>query len=226
MIGRTNKDAAGNKLDAITNSNMARLRTWDVRTQYNTTTKRNLVLAFNELAILKDKLRLSDAAVEKAAYIYRKAQARGLVRGRTTNALVAAMVYASCREMEIPWTLKDLTTASNLKRKDITRNYRMIISELELKIPNADPMKCIAKVANKANLSENIKRQAMIIMKEVIETEISAGKAPMGLAATILYILCLKAGTDRSQIQIANAAGVTEVTIRNLSRELKSKLGL
>jgi transcription initiation factor TFIIB len=225
MIGRANKDAAGNKLDPITSSNMARLRIWDTRTQYHTTTEKNLVLAFNELAILKDKLGLSDAAVEKAAYIYRKAQARGLVRGRTINAFLAAAVYTSCREMEIPWTLRDLTTASNLKRKDIARNYRMIISELELKIPNADPMKCIAKVANKANLTENTKRQAMIIMKEVIEKQISAGKKPMGLAATVLYVSCLKTGnTETTQIQLANAAGVTDVTIRNLLKELKSKL--
>jgi transcription initiation factor TFIIB len=226
IIGRINKDAAGNKLDAITSSNMSRLRTWDIRTQYHTSNKKNLVLAFNELDILKDKLGLSDAAVEKTAYIYRKAQARGLVRGKLITAFVTAAMYASCREMEIPWTLKDLTAASNLKRKDIARNYRMIISELELKIPNADPLKCIAKVANKANLTENTKRQAISIMKEVIEKQISAGKKPMGLAATVLYISSLKTGEDTTQIQMADAAGVTEVTVRNLLRELKNKLKL
>ena len=224
IIGRINKDAAGNKLDVITSSNMSRLRTWDIRTQYHTSTKKNLALAFNELDMLKDKLGLSDAAVEKTAYIYRKAQARRLVRGKSITAFVTAAVYTSCREMEIPWTLKDLTAASNIKRKDIARNYRMIISELDLKIPNADPMKCIAKVANKANLTENTKRQAISIMKEVIEKQISAGKKPMGLAATVLYLSCLKTGEDTTQIQMADAAGVTEVTVRNLLRELKTNL--
>ena len=226
IIGRINKDAAGNKLNAITSSNMSRLRTWDIRTQYHTSTKKNLVQAFNELDMLKDKLGLSDAAAEKTAYIYRKAQARGLIRGKLITAFVTAAVYASCREMEIPWTLKDLTAASNLKRKDIARNYRMIISELDLKIPNADPMKCIAKVANKANLTENTKRQAISIMKEAIEKQISAGKNPTGLAATVLYLSCLKTGEDTTQIQMADAAGVTEVTVRNLLRELKNKLKL
>jgi transcription initiation factor TFIIB len=226
IIGRINKDAAGNKLDVITSSSMSRLRTWDIRTQYHTPTKKNLVLAFNELDILKDKLGLSDAAVEKTAYIYRKAQARGLVRGKLITAFVTAAIYASCREMEIPWTLKDLTAASNLKRKDIARNYRMIISELCIKIPNADPMKCIAKVANKANLTENTKRQAISIMKEAIEKQISAGKDPMGLAATVLYLSCLKTGEDTTQFQMAHAAGVTDVTVRNLLRELKNKLNL
>jgi transcription initiation factor TFIIB len=224
IIGRINKDAAGNKLDVITSSNMSRLRTWDIRTQYHTSTKKNLVVAFNELDMLKDKLGLSDAAVEKTAYIYRKAQARRLVRGKSITAFVTAAVYASCREMGIPWTLKDIAAASNLKRKDIARSYRMIIFELELKIPNADPMKCIAKVANKANLTENTKRHAISIMKEAIEKQISAGKNPMGLAATVLYLSSLKTGEDTTQFQMADAAGVTDVTVRNLLRELKTNL--
>ena len=42
-------------------------------------------------------------------------------------------------------------------------------------------MKCIVKIANKANLSEKITRQAMNIMTEVIKRGISAGKNPMSL---------------------------------------------
>jgi transcription initiation factor TFIIIB Brf1 subunit/transcription initiation factor TFIIB len=57
-----------------------------------------------------------------------------------------------------------------------------------------------------------------------IEKQISAGKKPMGLAATVLYLSCLKTGEDTTQIQMADAAGVTEVTVRNLLRELKTKL--
>ena len=46
-----------------------------------------------------------------------------------------------------------------------------------------DPMKCIAKVANKANLSERTKRQAITIMNKITKSGVSAGKDPMGLAA-------------------------------------------
>ena len=43
----------------------------------------------------------------------------------------------------------------------------------------ADPMKCIVKIANKANLSKTITRQAMNLMTEIIKGKISAGKNPM-----------------------------------------------
>jgi transcription initiation factor TFIIB len=225
VIGDTNTDASGRHIDAAMRSRMHRLRIWDSRARiYNS--GRNLVHALDELDILKDKLGLSGAVVEKAAYIYRKALDRRLVRGRTTLGIMAAATYAGCREMEMPWTLKDIAAASNLKRKDIARNYRMLLFELDLKIPNADPLKCISKVANKANLTENTKRHAISIMNEVATKGISAGKDPMGMAASIVYISCLKTGEDRTQTQIADVSGVTDVTVRNRLKELKNKLHL
>jgi transcription initiation factor TFIIB len=64
-------------------------------------------------------------------------------------------------------------------------------------------------------------------MNEVRKDEIllSAGKNPMGLAATILYLSCLKTGKNKTQIDISHA-GVTEVTLRNRFKDLKSKLEL
>ncbi|HET7285410.1 MAG TPA: TFIIB-type zinc ribbon-containing protein [Nitrososphaeraceae archaeon] len=224
LIGKDDRDASGHLLDGAMRNRMQRLRTWDLRTRNHTASDKNLLQAFSKLDVLKDKLALSDAVVEKIAYIYRKVQHRGLVRGRTISGLIAAAIYAGCREMETPWTLKDIAAASNVKRKDIARNYRMLLFELNLKVPNADPIKCIVKVANRANLTENTKREAIAIMKDVAKKEISAGKDPMGLAATILYLSCLRTGEETTQTQIAQASGVTEVTVRNRLKELKSKL--
>ena len=46
----------------------------------------------------------------------------------------------------------------------------------------------------------------------------------MGFAGTILYLSCLKTGENKTQTEMAQAAGVTEVTLRNRSKDLKSKL--
>jgi transcription initiation factor TFIIB len=89
-----------------------------------------------------------------------------------------------------------------------------------------DPMKCIVKVANKISLNERTKRRAMAIMNQVTEKEISAGKDPMGMAATVIYLSCLGSGENKTQIDIAKAAGVTEVTVRNRFKDLKNKLEL
>ncbi|MFZ0514537.1 MAG: TFIIB-type zinc ribbon-containing protein [Candidatus Nitrosopolaris sp.] len=224
VIGRTDRDANGNKLDVAMRTRMRRLKTWDSRSQIHTPTDRSLQQAFFQLDVLKDKLGLSDAIVEKSAYLYRKAQARMLVRGRTISGVLAAAIYIACREMEAPRTLKDIATACNVKRKELSKDYRILHSRLDLRIPQLEPMKCIAKVANIAKLGERTKRQAVEIMSNVTKKEISAGKDPMGLAASVLYLSSIKTGEITTQSDIARAAGVTEVTVRNRAKELRDKL--
>ena len=226
IIGRINMDASGHALDPAMRTTMERLRTWDIRTQIRSSTDRNLRNAFNQLEKLKDKLAISDVAVEKTAYLYRKAQERGLVRGRTIPSVLAAAAYIACREMGISKTLKDIALAANISRKDLSRTYRLLIIELDLKVPMVDAVKCIAKVANKAGLKEKTKRRAIDTMYEISKRGITAGKDPMGLAASVLYLSSFSVGEHVTQSQIADAAGVTEVTLRNRFKDLRSKLQL
>jgi len=115
-IGRPNKDASGHILNASTRSMMERLRRWDLRIKVSTTSNdRGLIYAFNQLRTSKDKLGLHDAVVEKTAYIYRKAQERGLIRGRTISAVLNAAIYIACRELGILKTLKEIALANNKK---------------------------------------------------------------------------------------------------------------
>jgi transcription initiation factor TFIIB len=217
IIGQTDKDARGQKLDVSMRSSIERLRRWDYRSQVYSSTDRNLMQAFNELDRLKYKLGLSDAIIEKTAYIYRKAQERGLVRGREIYSVLAATVYIACREMGTPRTLKGIAAISNIKRKDIARNYRRLVIELEVKVPIVEP------------IGQKTKRQAMNIMSDITKRGgISAGKNPMGLAATVLYLSSRITGEEENMAQkvFAEAAGVTDVTIRNIFKSIISYLDL
>jgi len=226
IIGPTDRDATGKPLSASMRSTIERLRTWDSRSQVHEPIDRNFRQAFSELDRLKDKLAVGDAVIEKAAYIYRKALDKGLVRGRSISALIAASLYAACRDTETPRTLKDVGHSSNIKRKDIARCYRLLLRELGLRMPVVDPIKCIARIASKAGLSEKTKREATKILKTAEEIKISAGKDPMGLAAAALYVACVTNGENKTQRDVAEAAGVTEVTIRNRYKGLKISLSL
>lgn len=224
VIGRTDRDASGSALATDARYAINRLRMWDYRIQQHTSLDRNLRTAFDELNKLKPKLGMSDAMVEKAAYIYRKVQEKRMTRGRSVSAVLAACIYLACRELDTPITLRDISAISNVKRKDVSRNYRLIVRELDSRVPLIDPMKCIVKVANKAQLSERVRRRAISIMDELAKTDMRAGKGPMCFAATVLYMSCREDGNGVTQKVIAEAAGVTEVTIRNRMRDLK-KLG-
>jgi transcription initiation factor TFIIB len=231
IIGRTNRDASGQILDASMRSTIERLRTWDARIQVHNSEGRNLRQAFQQLDTLKDKLGLSDAIVEKTAYIYRKAYERQLPRGKTIAGVLTAAMYIACRDMGIPRTLKEISTISNIKRKDIARNYRMLVFELDIIIPIVDPMNCIIRIANRVKLSDKTKRHAIRMMNNIAKEEIilSAGKNPMGFAASILYLASIIIKDDDNnvtQMELAEAAGVTEVTIRNICKSLRRYIDL
>ena len=225
VIGRANRDAGGQIFDVSMRSTIERLRTWDSRIQVHSSEDRNLRQAFQHLDTLKDKLGLSYAIVEKTAYIYRKAYERQLPRGKTIVGVLTAALYIACRDMGAPRTLKEIATVSNIKRKDIARNYRTLVFELDIKIPIVDPMSCIIRIANKVSLSDKTKRQAIRLMGNIAKDEIvlSAGKNPMGFAASILYLASIATKDDDHirQKGLAEAAGVTEVTIRNICKSLR-----
>jgi len=226
IINPANKDASGRPLTSTMKSTIERLRTWDSRSQVHEPVDRNFRQAFSELNRLKDKLSISDAVIEKAAYIYRKALDKGLVRGRSISALMASALYAACRDTSTPRNLKDVEQAANIKRKDIARCYRLLVKELELKMPVTDSIQCIARIASKIGIQEKTKRFATKVLKTAQENEVSAGKDPMGLAAAALYLACVKNGEDKTQRDIAEAANVTEVTIRNRYKGLKDSFSI
>ncbi len=214
VISTTHRDATGKPLSSSMKTTLKRLRTWDSRSQ-NEPIDRNFRQAFNELYRLKDKLSLSDSVVEKAAYTYRKALEKKLVRGRSIPAMMGSALYAACREVETPRTLKDIADTMNIKKGDLAACYRLLVKELDLKIPVVDSVQNVARIASKIGLSEKTKRHAIGILRKAEETKISAGKNPMALAATALYISCVKMGVRHTQRDLAEAANVTEVTIRN-----------
>ena len=221
VINPQNRDAAGKPLTSAMKSTIERLRTWDNRSQVHEPVDRNFRQAFSELDRLKDKLAVGDSVIEKAAYIYRKALEKGLVRGRSISALIASALYAACRDTETPRTLKDVSDAGNIMKKDIARCYRLLHRELELKMPVVDPIQCVARIASKLGITEKTKRYAVKVLKVAQEHEESAGKDPMGLAAAALYLSCVKNCENMTQRDIAEAASVTEVTIRNRYKGLR-----
>ncbi|HEX2557683.1 MAG TPA: transcription initiation factor IIB, partial [Nitrososphaera sp.] len=220
IIGRPDR-SAGSGLNAAMRSTFDRLRAWDFRIKGRD--ERSLRRAFIDLDRLRSTLGLSDVIVEKAAYIYRRAQEQGLVRGRTMKAVMGAVIYIVQREMGISGTLDDIIRATNTKERDLARAYRILLRELDLKVPMLDPVKCVARVANKANISERTKRKAMGMIYDVIKAGLAAGKDPMGLAASVLYLACTSSGEPKSQAAIADAAGVSEVTLRKNQRLIAGK---
>jgi transcription initiation factor TFIIB len=226
VIDRVNKDAFGRELSASTRLQMLRLRKWHIRARVHSSVDRNLAQAMAELDRLTDKIRIPSSVKEQAALIYRRALDKGLVRGRSILAIAAASLYAACRFTQTPRTLKETAEASLVKKKDIARCYRLLLRELDIKMPIADPIRCVPKIASRININERTQQIAIEILHRAEEKKAIAGKDPMGIAAAAIYIACVFEDERKTQKEIAEASGVTEVTVRNRYKGLTNSLNL
>jgi transcription initiation factor TFIIB len=226
VIGRISRDSYGRQVPLDTKLQMLRLRKWQIRSRIHSSMDRNLAQAMAELDRLTDKLHITSSIKEKSAVIYRRALENGLVRGRSISAIMAASLYAACRMTQTPRTLQEISKQSPIDKKDIARCYRLILRELEMDMPTPDAKLRVPKIAAIVGVGEKTQQKAIEILRKATKAKKTAGKDPMGLAAAALYIACHMCEEKRTQKIIADAAGVTEVTIRNRYKGLKEALDL
>jgi transcription initiation factor TFIIB len=225
-ISQVDRDAFGRKLSVSTRLQMWRLRKWQIRSRVHSSIDRNLAQAMTELDRLSDKLHIPTPIKEKASVFYRKALDKGLVRGRKIAAIAAASLYAACRVSESPRTLRDIVEASLIDKKEVSRGYRLLLRELEVDMPITGSSTYVSRIAGRIGISGPVQGVAIQILIGARKRRVAAGKDPMGLAGAALYIACLQNNDKVTQKDIAEAAGVTEVTIRNRYKGLKKQLGL
>ena len=203
---------------------MIRIKKWQERV--STSIERNLRLAMQELRKVASFLNLPNVVKEDASRIYNFVLQRGLVRGRSMESVVSACIYASCRTYNVPRTLDEIANASEIERKEIGRTYRFITRKLTLSIVPSDPKEYIARFASVLHLSPKTQNDALKILGKAESSELTSGRGPAGIAAASLYVAALLNNEKRTQREVADVAGITEVTIRNRYKELLEKLGL
>lgn len=218
---RTDRDSSGNKLKSKERRKMWRLRKHDVRSKMQESGIRNLSRAMTMLDRMGSKLHLPKSIREKAAITYRKALKKDLIRGRTIEGFVAASLYSACRQEKVPRSLKEVSKASTMNLKDVARTYRLLVKELDLKMPVDYPMKFVPRIASEIKISRETDRMTVEILKIAKEKKALMGKDPRGMAAAALYMASKANEEGCTQREIADSAGTTEVTLRNRLRDLE-----
>lgn len=208
-----------------TRYDMYRLKKWNQISTKNTH-RNNLSIAMLELDRLCYRLNLPKTVQEGTAIIYRKTLKKGIAQGRGITSLIAASIYIVCRMNQIPRTLDEVSYHSHIDRNKIAQYYRMLIRELDLRVPVPNAKYGVSRIASVAGLSENIQRKAVEILGEAERLKITVSKNPMGMAAAALYLSCVMNDEYCTQKVLAEASGVSEVTIRNRYKEMKMFLDL
>ena len=180
-------------------------------------TERELAFALSELDRMASAWDCPERP-ETAAMVYRKAVNKNLIRGRSIEGVVAASLYAACRQCNVPRTLDEVANSSRVGRKEIGRTYRFMTRELKLKLMPTRPQDYVQRFCSELKLSGEVQSKAAEILKDAAKKELTSGRGPTGVAAAAIYIASILCNERRTQREVADIAGVTEVTIRTATR--------
>jgi transcription initiation factor TFIIB len=138
--------------------------------------------------------------------------------------MVGAVVYAACRIQNIPRRLSAVASKVGISEKKLGRCYRQLKFGLKLQVPIPDPVIIVPRIIQRIGSTEAVQNRAIEILRSAKENDLYAGRDPWGLAASAIYLASIAVGPRINQIAVADAAGVTEVTVRNRAKELREVL--
>ncbi|MGC8547403.1 MAG: transcription initiation factor IIB [Candidatus Micrarchaeia archaeon] len=225
-IDMYNKDIRGAKLPSKRQAQLYRIRKWHKRASIASSSERNYLVALPELSRVASYLGLPDNIRESAALLYRQCVKNNLIRGRPIETVVNAALYTVCRQTGMPRTLDEIAQISGVPKKEIGRTYRIIVHELNLKIPLTNPVSYVPRYVTALKLSGEAQEKAEALLRQAMKKGLVSGRSPTGVCAAAVYIASALVGERRTQKEVAEVAGVTEVTIRNRYRELKKELNI
>jgi len=227
MIDWRDHDSQGKRFTAKKRSEIYRLRKWQIRTRVHSSVDRNLAQAMSELDRLASQLGLTRSIKELAALLYRKLIIRRLARSRSIDAMVGASIYAACRLRSAPRSLEEISRHSRVTKKKIGQHYRLLVEKLGLRMPISEPANYVPRFITQLGLPGKVQRKVLEILEDAKkQRSLITGRDPRGLAAAAIYIASILEDSRVTQRDIAMAAGVTEVTVRNRYKELVKRLNI
>jgi len=177
-------------------------------------------LVRREVDRLAGSLSLPESVRNDSEKISDNVVALNVVGRRSPLVIAASSLYTACRESHTPITLKDLATVTDSNPREIGRCYRSIISRMNIAPPNLSGETYATRVAGTVNASSEATQLSLQLVKSSIEHGLG-GRNPMTLAAAAVYLACLITGEDSRQSDVADAAGVSEVSVRECVKAMR-----
>ena len=219
FIDNKNVDANGKQIRGY--GEIDRLRRLNKITVSNNSKTKNLNKAMREIRRITEILGIGTPVAERAAYIYRKALDKDLIKGRSIAGIAAATIYIACKDAGTPRSINEIQDViGNADRKNIAYYYKFLLREMKIHVPLPVPSNSISRIADKARLSERTVRKALEILSAVGDSALLSGKNPVSLAAASLYLSTIETGEYTTQLRIAIAADVSTVTVRKRCLEI------
>jgi len=143
-------------------------------------------------------------------------------KSKPFEAVAAAIMLYACRETDYPITLKQIVQASDSKEKLINKCVFSLkeILPTDTEVKHFKAGEFIKVLAERLNLDDKIKAAAIKIWENIERLNFIKSIHAVTLASCCLKFACALSENDRDFDDIAEAASITKMTLKNMYREL------
>jgi transcription initiation factor TFIIB len=99
------------------------------------------------------------------------------------------------------------------------------MQELDIIPETFSPIDFVERVAKAVKVGNKTRLDALKMISVVQNKGISTSKNPMAMAAAVVHLAVVSNNEKISQIKIAQASGISAVTIRDRAKEIRQKIG-
>jgi transcription initiation factor TFIIB len=183
-----------------------------------------LVNGLTELDEFVTGLDLDSTVQARATEIYRNAvQTDELLDGRGVEMIAAGCVVLAVRESNAIVDTQDVVdlASDHIEEKTIHGVTKAMRKELDLGFLLEDPHKFLEPIGDELDASPHDRELAETIVDIALEDGIASGKKAQTIAGSAYYVVSVLPLGDGgfTQRNVADAADITEVTIRNTYRD-------
>ena len=137
------------------------------------------------------KLKIGSKIVEKACDLFKQAIAKGLCCARTKDALVACVIYASCRIEGFQRTLQEVSNLTGVSKASIGKLLQTLtaVLNLEKQLGRILPNNLVERMISQLHLSFKIANYSKSCCQLIEQLDLFPGTHPQTVAAgAILFI--------------------------------------
>ena len=210
---------------------------------------RSLLDAFDSIQNKCDSIHLPRTVCDTAKQAYRRVEQEKLLRGKQTDAIIAAAIYVACRVNRVPRTFPEVCALTSARKQQVARCFREMKEAFGLNatgsgsIDGADTSAdaavaskgtggaaplglavgatdLVALYCNHLGLDMSIVRVTEAVTMRIHDLGFLAGRSPITIAAASIYLVTILVDEQRTARRISVAAGVSDGTIQHSFKEI------
>lgn len=184
------------------------------RPQSTSSSDRALMDAFRTMANMSDRINLPRTITDRANVLFKVVYEGRNLKGRSNSAIAAACLYIACRQDGVPRTFKEIVAVSAVSKKEIGRVFKLILKAHDTNVELITTGDFMSRFCGTLSLARPIQKAATCIAQRAVDMDIVPGRSPISVTAAAIYMASQASRDKRTQKEIADIAGVADVTIR------------